>query len=499
MASLVCTAKAGAIIEGETTDAMLGKSSINSNEDQEVGGYYTGENLAIVESFALPYLAPGQQVTGAAVTFYYEKFNNAVPPVNVQLYGLSRVSATSSAPVNADWYCGANDTANSLLNAQFATGSTAINQPVTYSGSNLVSFIQKQYANTAFAGLDTAYATRYIFLRLSPDAAQTQTPNYQFASARHPNRAWRPTLALTISNGITNIAGRLQFSFALPVDSVTSAGVYNSSTGVLIRTLWNNVKYQAGTNYGVWDGKDSTGAAVATGTSYQVKLIYHNVQYIWDGTIGNTSLNQSGGQVFRSFSQPKSMAIAAGKAMFTVGYNELQNVFWSFNVGAPQVANTLHNGFGDPYCALTMVTSDATRSYWLKAENGVATTTTTYIMAMNNSDQSFYVFPKGTALPSSEYYGSGIDYANTSPTQPATGIAVQQSGGYLFASHAPLNVVRVYDKVQGNLVGSFAVTNPTMLATTANGDVWVVSNGTTLLRYTFSPVPPRLSKRPSPA
>ncbi len=142
-----------------------------------------------------------------------------------------------------------------------------------------------------------------------------------------------------------------------------------------------------------------------------------------------------------------------------------------------------------------MVTSDATRSYWLKAENGVGTGNTTYIMAMNNSNQSFYVFPKGTSLPSSEYYGSCIDYANTSPTQPATGIAVQQSGSYLFASHAPLNLVRVYDKVQGNLVGSFSVTNPTMLATTANGDVWAVSNGTSLLRYTFANGAATLVKR----
>ena len=322
LASLVSTAKAGAIIEGDTADAMLGQASINSNEDQEVGGYYTGENLAIVEPFALPYLAPGQQVTGAAITFYYEHFNNGTPPVNVQLYGLNRVSATSPAPVNADWYVGANDTANTLLNALFVTPTTTINQPVTYSGGNLVSFIQKQYANSAFTGMDTSYGTRFVFFRLNPDASQSHTPNYQFASAREPNRSWRPTLALTISNGISNIAGRLQFSFTLPTNAVTSAGVYNTSTGTLIRTLWNNVKYQQGTNYGVWDGKDSTGAAVATGTSYQIKMIYHNVQYNWDGTIGNTSLSQSGGQqVYRSFSQPMSMAIAGGVAYYAVGYN----------------------------------------------------------------------------------------------------------------------------------------------------------------------------------
>ncbi len=327
LASLVSTAKAGAIIEGDTADAMLGQASINSNESQAVGGYYTNENLAMIEPFALPYLAPGQQVTGATISFYYENVEYGTPSFNVQLYGLNRVRATSSAPISADWYIGANDTANTLLDAKLVTPTTTSNQSVTYSGANLVSFIQKQYANSAFSGMDTSYGTRFIFFRLNPDASQTAWANYQIASARHRTRAWRPTLALTISNGITNIAGRLQFAFTLPTNSVTSAGVYNASTGALIRTLWNNVRYQAGTNYGVWDGKDATGAAVSTGTSYQIKLIYHNVQYTWDGTIGNTSLNQSGGQVYRSFNQPKSMAIAGGKAYYAVGYNELQKFF----------------------------------------------------------------------------------------------------------------------------------------------------------------------------
>jgi len=486
LASLVATAKAGAIIEGDPADAMLGQASINSNESQAVGGFYTGENLAMVEPFALPYLAPGQLVTNATISFYYENTLYGTPTANVQLYGLTRVSATSSAPINADWYVGANDTANALLNAKFVTPTSPTNQVCTYTGGNLVSFIQKQYANSAFSGLDTAYGTRFIFFRLSPDASQTTWGNYQFASARYPTRAWRPTLSLTISNGVTNVAGRLQFSFTLPTNAVTSAGVYNTSTGTLIRTLWNNVRYASGTNYGLWDGKDSSGNVLSTGTSYQIKLIYHNVQYVWDGTVGNTSLNQSGTQVHRSFSEPTSMAIAGGVAYYSVGYNELADVFRSFNVGNPQVCNEVKSGFSDCYSAMTLVAADATRSYWLKSSNGVGTTNTTYIMAITNSTQAFYTFPQGTALPASEEFGSCIDYANASPTQPATGLAVQQSGSYLFAAHGPLNLVRVYDKVQGNLVGSFTVTNPSTLATTANGDVWVVSNGTTLQRYTFA-------------
>ena len=49
--------------------------------------------------------------------------------------------------------------------------------------------------------------------------------------------------------------------------------------------------------------------------------------------------------------------------------------------------------------------------------------------------------------------------------------------------------MRVFDKVQGTALGSFAVTNPGHLATTANGDVWVISSGTTPTVTRGTPLP----------
>src|ERR1019366_9935739 len=132
LASLVCTARAGAIIEGDTADAMIDQTAVNDGAyyttyDLNVGALYGVQSGAMVEAFQLPYLAPGQQITGATLSFYLEQ-KNSTPTYNGQLYGLNRVSATSSAPLESDWYTGANDASNTLLDASFVTPTTTVNQ-----------------------------------------------------------------------------------------------------------------------------------------------------------------------------------------------------------------------------------------------------------------------------------------------------------------------------------------------------------------------------------
>jgi Bacterial Ig domain len=496
LAFLAGNANAGSVVEPDTTDQIVLQSGLNSGYYFTLYSFPVGRLLQssdmsdAVEAFPLPYLAPGQQVTGATVSFFLQSLNGT-PTAKLQLYGLNRVSATNSTPIPADYYVGTNDTANTLLDASFITPTSTPNSAITYSGANLTSFIQKQYANTAFTGMDFSQ-TRYMFLRVGPDKMDSGYTNYVLGNSRTLARNNHPTVSFTISNGLTNVAGRLQFSFNLPTAAITSAGVYNPSTGVLIRTLWNNVQYQAGMNYGAWDGNDDSGAAVASGSSYQIKLIYHNVQYIWDGTVGNTSTVQTGYGVYRSNNTIYGMAIAGGNAYYSVCYNEMSNPFHKFVVGTPQTSLEATNAFvQDPYSNIVYVAADASRSYWAKCAGGLSGSANTYIVSVN-ADGSFYTFPKGTK-PSGQNqnmnFTSCCDYdATANQPNPATGLAVQQSGNDLFVAHSNLNLVRVFDKVQGSSLGSFAVTSPTFMATTANGDVWVASNTTppTLKRYTFA-------------
>ena len=489
-------AKAGPVVDGETDAGTVTQGRVNNEVYDHiytgaVGGLYGTDVGNDVTAFALPYLAPGQQITSATLTWYLQGYAGT-PSMNIQLYGLKRVSTTDSSPSTADFYAGANDTANTLLAAKFATPSTPANSTVSYTGANLLSFVQNQYGNSAFSGMDLS-PNRFIFFRLSPDAAPSGFNNYIFALSRNPIRSQHPTLALAISNGISAIAGRLQFSFNLPVSSITSAGVYDSN-GKLLRTIWNNVRYQAGTNYGVWDGKDDSGKTLASGTNYTIKMIYHNVQYTWDGVIGNTSANSAGTHVWHAFGKVHDMAIGNGYAYYTVGYNELESNFHQFTVGTPQVPSQINFGYdwGDPFAAFYYCATDGTRSYWAKVYGGESGENT-YVVGITNGGSGqggFYTFPKGTVpTGNNQHYPSCVDFDSTA-NQPngASGLAVQKSGSYLFVAHDNLNLVRVFDKVQGSLIGSFSVPNPKRMACTANGDVWVVSSGSTpsVNRYTFS-------------
>ncbi len=194
----------GPVIDSQGDSGSVSKSAVNNDAYDHiyhylVGGLRNGDSECMVDAFALPYLAPGQQVTGASISYYLES-KNGTPTCNLQLYGLKRVSTTSSATIQADYYTGASDANNTLLAPKLVTPSTPNGAQFSYSGANLVTFIQNQYANSAFSGMDLSNM-RFVFFRLNPDMQEGNFNNYYIGNARHPQRVEHPTLSLTISMG----------------------------------------------------------------------------------------------------------------------------------------------------------------------------------------------------------------------------------------------------------------------------------------------------------
>ena len=294
------------------------------------------------------------------------------------------------------------------------------------------------------------------------------------------------------------------FSFTLDEPCKTSAGVFKPD-GTLIRTLWSKVRYVAGTNSAVWDGRDDNGNVMPAGT-YQIKLLQHNTEYVWDGAIGNTSAEPSGPTVHRGFYPMRDMAISGTNAFYVTGYNEGGYDFHSFLTTDPQRVKAawywVYSPQFDRVTSIPATTNDrnwiwtTTDGNWVYfACNSTLNPTTQAnnypgcVIACKVSDNSPAYFTTGGLIPngSDAPLPNGI-YAGTQPG--LSGLSVQQNGNLLAVSVAPDNRVYLVNKQSGAAVANFSVNSPGRLNFSPDGNLWVIS-GNTVICYT------NLSSNPS--
>ena len=283
--------------------------------------------------------------------------------------------------------------------------------------------------------------------------------------------------------------------FTLDKPYTTSAGVYQPD-GTLVRTLWSRVPYSAGTHAASWDGKNDNGAALPTG-QYQIKLLYHNVQYVWEGAIGNTSLAQSGPHVYNGYLPIRDMA-ATDTAMFMVaGFNEGQSSLHRFALSNPRYPSNA--GRVDGFTAFSLLATDGTNVYMANNDASVNPGNhTTFVYAVKVRDNAEVLFPAGQKVQlngnyPNQTYSSVIDLDQQSPTPTgmsllrlangATGLAVQKTGNILAVAHQDQNVIRLFDKLSGRLLRTITAARPGSLSMAPSGDLWAVVGGN-VVRYT---------------
>jgi hypothetical protein len=272
------------------------------------------------------------------------------------------------------------------------------------------------------------------------------------------------------------------FSFTLDEPCKTSAGVF-APDGTLIRTLWSKVRYYAaGTYSAVWDGLDDNSNAAPAGV-YQIKLLQHNTEYVWDGAIGNTSAEKAGPTVHAEYYQMRDMTITGTNAFYVSGYNENKYDFCNFSTTDPQRV-IMKWGENDRSWNWT-----ATDGNWVYFACAATTQTNTAangyagaVLASKVGDKSPAYFTQGVPIlnNSSIIYPNGI-YVGTQPG--LSGLAVQQSGNLLALSVASDNTVYLLDKQSGATVNNFSVSSPGRLSFSPDGSLWVIS-GSSVICYT---------------
>ena len=334
-------------------------------------------------------------------------------------------------------------------------------------------------------------------------------------------------VAFIATQSVVYGTGGTTFTFNLNGTYTTSAGVYQPD-GTLVRTLWRKVAFGPGLTTRTWDNKDDAGTLMPAG-NYQIKVLYHNTQYVFDGMIGNTSSPSSGTSVFHGIQAIHNLAITGTSAFFVNGVDEGRQTMHYFNTD--NMGQQIDVGHKDFHVGFDQVAADENKVYFACGNRGFIADWPpanlpggdplgdgyhTFVVAFDATfDSASGVFdarpfplppagggvnlntdrPPGDIVPSDYYtYWPGVidvdqdywPYPNGANYKAPTGIAVQRAGqglgNVLAVAHGGLNVVRLLNKTTGILLRTISVPSPQGLAMSPDGSLWVIT-GATVRKY----------------
>lgn len=276
------------------------------------------------------------------------------------------------------------------------------------------------------------------------------------------------------------VLSQTAFTFSLPKASRTSAGVYKND-GTLIRTLWSGLNLDPGSHARVWNGADDEGGLAAEG-EYQIRILSNNVDYKWEGVIGNTSDAVTGPGIHRGLIFITGMAVSGGTVYYSAGYPEGNTAFFKFNTANPQTRTPILPAH-ETNQESRFVATDGINVYW--AGKDPFAPDKWFVVATGVSDDLETAFPGGVPLKMTHgrTYVGAIDFQNDAQAV-ITGVAVQKSGKYLFVSHENQNRIHILDKSTGALAGTFGIPSPRHLALDAAGNLWVSHGARSVSKYT---------------
>jgi hypothetical protein len=262
--------------------------------------------------------------------------------------------------------------------------------------------------------------------------------------------------------------------------SVSSAGIFTVPNDQLVRTLWaaSTNDLRLANPAASWDGTDDLGFPLPAGT-YNLKLLQHGIQYNLDGYIGNTSPNHTHNLFYHSGTgPPNALCITnAGEIYFSMQYSEKFPVACYTTTADPQTINYIGTGSGvvgsANFTSLGSVCTDNVNVYWLFAPINFGSNG---IFATKISDKSQVIYtnnhPGGIFTP----YGAGCASAFGVTTDFCTGLAVQQSGNYLFGTYNVTGNIITYNKTTGAIlhtVTPLAHAARCVLNPTNDNELWV--------------------------
>jgi hypothetical protein len=271
------------------------------------------------------------------------------------------------------------------------------------------------------------------------------------------------------------------FSYNLSVDYAHTSACVDSS-GILVRTLWEDVPQKAGRHEFYWDGKNDLGTLLSAGT-YQILISTNNNQYIWEGVICNTSTVATGNNVWKGGTNPQDMVQTGSVMRVATGYSEGFPAQRKFVIGTPQQSTTYSvqpNAIGQ---STIVACANSAYVFW-GGWDWYGKGSFIFAETLSNEHEATFTYGTATTFPGpNRVYSSALSIG----TAPITGMAVQNSGNqYLFVAYGTQNVIKVFNiTAGGSLVHSITITAPGSVFVENDVNLWV-SQGTTVTKYTIN-------------
>jgi len=274
------------------------------------------------------------------------------------------------------------------------------------------------------------------------------------------------------------------FTFTLGSQLKTSAGVFRNDS-ILVKTLWNDESYSAGTYTKYWDGTDDYGNVIPSpDANYKVKVLSNNVKYEWQGTIGNSSDSMTGVKKHKGlYNCMTSLVFVGSYGYFSTGYGEGYQSVGKFNAATPNQRINIYDST-EKTADINYSCTDGSKVYWGAFD--AFSINNSFVYATDVSTDLDATFSTGVpiSVTYSRTYNSVISKLNQANSL-ISGMAVQQTGVYLFVARKDLNQLQVLNKTTGALVSTLTFTAPTGLCVDNSDNLWMVSNNT-VTKYSVS-------------
>ncbi len=276
-------------------------------------------------------------------------------------------------------------------------------------------------------------------------------------------------------------------TFTLAVAGRVSASVSTYTDSTIIKHLFSDSMMSAGSHTINWNNTDDFGNLIQFPASkYIIKVTSNNIVAEWQGTIGNSSLADTGSTKHRGYYRHMSdLVFGPNFGYYVTGYSEGTPSIAKFAIDNPNVKIALygHINTGD----LNYLAIDTGNYYIAGFDPNVAINS--FVFAKRISNDAEVQFPLGTRFESK--YGRDYPYAVSITARTGsvpTGLAVQRTGQYLFVARGGIDSLYVVNKVTGAPVRQIFMDSIRQIAIspTNNNSFWGMTGSGTVAKYTIN-------------